>query len=199
MTGRTKNFLALASGGLLLVALGAHLTIPQLGLRNSLLILASTIAGLPIAIKAMGALRLRAFSIELLVTIAVVGALIIGEYTEAAVVSFLFLFGDYLEGRTLNKTRASLRSLVDMAPLEATVLKDGVRLKVPADQVEIGDRVLVRPGGRIPVDGTVALGRSSIDEAAITGESVPIEKGEGDPEYSSTLFENGNLEIITEK
>src|SRR5690606_14015243 len=162
-------------------------------------IIAAVVAGVPIAMKAFQALRMKAFSIDLLVTIAVVGAMIIGEYVEAAVVSFLFLFGDYLEGRTLRKTRASLKSLMDMAPLEATVLRAGQRVTVPADEVKTGDHVIVQPGGRIPVDGKVLSGQSLINEAAITGESRPIHKKEGDQVFSSTISDNGYLEIIAEK
>src|SRR5690554_719731 len=142
---------------------------------------------------------MKAFSIDLLVTIAVIGAMIIGEYVEAAVVSFLFLFGDYLEGRTLMKTRASLKSLMDMAPLEATVLKDGIRITIPADEVQVGDHVIVQPGGRIPVDGKVISGQSLINQAAITGESVPVSKAKGDQVFSSTVSDNGYLEILAEK
>ena len=163
------------------------------------MIIASLIAGVPIALKAFQALRLKAFSIDLLVTIAVVGALIIGEYVESAVVSFLFLFGDYLEGRTLQRTRASLKSLIDMAPKEATVLRDGKRVVIPADEVELGDHVIVQPGGRIPVDGKVITGQSLINQAAITGESVPVNKKQGDQVFSSTISDNGYLEIQAEK
>src|SRR5690606_20742159 len=132
-------------------------------------------------------------------TIAVIGAMIIGEYTEAAVVTFLFLFGHYLEGRTLTKTRASLKSLMDMAPLEATILRNGARVTIPADEVEIGDYVIVQPGGRIPVDGKIIVGQSLINEAGITGESVPANKRQGDQVFSSTISDNGYLEILTEK
>ena len=199
MKTRTKNILTFISGGLLTLALTTYLINPGSVIQDILLITASVIAGVPIAIKAFQALRMKAFSIDLLVTIAVVGAMIIGEYTESAVVTFLFLFGDYLEGRTLRKTRASLKSLMDMAPLEATVLKDGIRVTVPAGEVSIGDHVIVQPGGRIPVDGKVASGRSIVNEAAITGESVPVNKGEGDQVFSSTISDNGYLEIIAEK
>ncbi len=199
MRTKTKNILTMVSGGLLLIALIAFLFQPGTVVQDILLIVASVIAGVPIAIKAFQALRLKAFSIDLLVTIAVVGAMIIGEYTEAAVVSFLFLFGDYLEGRTLRKTRASLKSLMDMAPLEATILKDGMRVTIPADRVKVGDHVIVQPGGRIPVDGKVISGHSLINEAAITGESVPVSKREGDQVFSSTISDNGYLEIIAEK
>lgn len=199
MKNRTKNRLTALSGGLLVAALFAYLFYPGAIVQNIFLLAAAGFAGFPIAIKAFQALRLRAFSIELLVTIAVVGALIIGEYTEAGVVSFLFLSGDYLERRTLRRTRASLRSLMDMAPAEAMVLRDGERVTIPADEVEAGDRVFVLPGGRIPVDGKVIAGESSVDEAAITGESVPVHKREGDQVFSSTVSDGGYLEILAER
>src|SRR5690554_3862642 len=167
MKKKTKNIFTFISGGLLLASLAIYLINPASLLKNLLLIIASVIAGYPILTKAINALRMKAFSIDLLVSIAVIGAMIIGEYTEAAVVTFLFLFGDYLEGRTLRKTRASLRSLIDMAPLEATVLRDGVRVTIPADEVAVGDNIIVQPGSRIPVDGKVISGQSLINEAAI--------------------------------
>src|SRR5690625_192949 len=199
MKNKSKNILALLSGILLLVALAADLIQPGSLFQYVILIIVSAMAGYPIFIKAIQALRMRVFSIELLVTIAVIGALIIGEYTESAVVAFLFLLGDYLERRTLRKTRASLRSLMDMAPLEAVVLRDGKRETVAADDVEVGDHVLVHPGGKIPVDGIVIAGEASVGEAAITGESIPVYKKSGDHVFSSTIAEDGYLEIMAEK
>lgn len=196
---KTRNILTLVSGGLLLAALAVYLLTPGSLAQDIILIVAAILAGVPIAIKAFQALRMKAFSIDLLVTIAVVGAMIIGEYTEAAVVSFLFLFGHYLEGRTLQRTRASLKSLMDMAPLEATILKNGERITIPAEEVQIGDHVIVQPGGRIPVDGKVISGQSLINQAAITGESVPVSKAKGDQVFSSTVSDNGYLEILAEK
>src|SRR5690606_36029826 len=130
------------------------------------------------------AVRMKVFSIDLLVTIAVIGALISGEYVESAVVTFLFLFGAYLEARTLEKARASLKSLMKMVPLEATVVKDGKRSTIPAEEVQKGDRIIIQSGGKIPVDGIVASGQASINEAAITGESVPVKKEEADQVFS---------------
>lgn len=196
---KTRNILTLVSGGLLLAALAVYLISPGSLAQDIILIVAAIFAGVPIAIKAFQALRMKAFSIDLLVTIAVVGAMIIGEYTEAAVVSFLFLFGHYLEGRTLQRTRASLKSLMDMAPLEATILKNGERITIPAEDVQVGDHVIVQPGGRIPVDGKVITGQSLINQAAITGESVPVNKTKGDQVFSSTVSDNGYLEILAEK
>ena len=118
MNAKRTSQITAVTGLLLAAAIGLHLA----GFhewRQGMLIAATILAGVPIAIKALRALKMKAFSIELLVTIAVVGALFIGEYVESAAVTFLFLFGAYLEARTLEKTRSSLKALVDMAPLEA--------------------------------------------------------------------------------
>ena len=105
---------------------------------------------------------MKAFSIELLVTIAVVGALFIGEYVESAAVTFLFLFGAYLEARTLEKTRSSLKALIDMAPLEATVIRDGETMTISVDDVEEGDRVIIRSGEKVAIDGCDRNRKSNI-------------------------------------
>src|SRR5699024_3097110 len=123
--------------------------------KSLVLIISSLTAGYFIAMKALKALRMRAFSIELLVTIAVIGALIIGEYVESAVVTFLFIFGAYLEARTLEKTRSSLRGLIDMTPTEATVIRPEGHIRVPVEEVVKGDRVLIRSGEKIAVDGII--------------------------------------------
>src|SRR5690625_2147682 len=167
--------------------------------KSTFLIVATILAGVPIAIKAYQAIKFKTFSIELLVTIAVIGALFIGEYFESAVVTFLFLFGDYLEGRTLEKTRSSLRELTDMAPEEAVVLRDGVQETISVDDVVKGDRVIIHSGGKIPVDGKIIFGQASINEAAVTGESVPVLKKVNDEVFSGTIVDNGYMEMIAEK
>ncbi|OZU89097.1 copper-translocating P-type ATPase [Virgibacillus indicus] len=193
-----KNHITAISATLLVLAILTHVTGYQ-GLRQGILLAATLIAGIPIFIKAFQALRMKAFSIELLVTIAVIGAIIIGEYVESAVVTFLFLFGDYLEARTLQKTRSSLKELVDMAPQEATVIRDGEQMTLPVENVVEGDRVVIRPGGKIPVDGKIITGQASLNEAAITGESVPATKKLDDKVFSGTIVDNGYIEIIAEK
>ena len=193
-----KNHITAVSG--ILIVLGYIVKLAGMGsIRDVLLIIASILAGIPIAIKAWQALRMRAFSIELLVTIAVIGALYLREYTESSVVTFLFLFGAYLEARTLEKTRSSLKSLIEMAPQEATVLKDNKEVNVPVDEIEVGDRIIVRSGGKIAVDGTIISGKATINEAAITGESVPASKKENDRVFSGTIVDNGFIEMIAEK
>src|SRR5690625_437511 len=168
-------------------------------IKSIFLVTATIIAGIPISIKAYQAIKMRTFSIELLVTIAVIGALFIGEYVESAVVTFLFLFGAYLEGRTLEKTRSSLRELTEMAPEEAVVIRDGVQETIPVEDVVKGDRVVIHSGGKIPVDGKIISGQASINEAAVTGESVPALKKVNDTVFSGTIVDNGYMEMIAEK
>lgn len=183
---------------LLFIALALHLS----GLaqwKDNVLIVSSLFAGYFIAIKAFKALRMKAFSIELLVTIAVIGALIIGEYVESAVVTFLFIFGAYLESRTLEKTRSSLRELIDQTPTEATVIRPEGQIKIPVEEVVKGDRVLVRSGEKVAVDGAIVSGQALIVEAAITGESVPASKSAGDRVFSGTILDNGYIEVTADR
>lgn len=168
-------------------------------LRKNALIAATIIASVPIAVKAFQALRMKAFSIELLVIIAVVGALYIREYNESSVVTFLFLFGAYLEAHTLEKTRSSLKALVDMAPKEAVVIRQGQSITIPIEEVTLGDRVVIKSGGKVPVDGSIAAGKADLSEAAITGESVLISKKANDKVFSGTIVDSGYIEVIAEK
>ncbi|HEU4849459.1 MAG TPA: cation-translocating P-type ATPase, partial [Terrimesophilobacter sp.] len=198
MTGRRKFWIAAASGALLLVALGFHLGSVAPG-RDLALVVAAVVAGVPTAMRAFQALRAKAFSIDLLVTIAVVGALIIGEYVEAAVVAFLFVFGAWLEARTLERTRRSLRDLVDLAPQVAQVLRDGETVTIRAEDVVRGDRVLVHSGGTIAVDGTITLGQAHVNQATITGEPIPISRTVGEPVFSGTIVDSGYLEVVADR
>ncbi|WP_125580355.1 heavy metal translocating P-type ATPase [Lacticaseibacillus suibinensis] len=165
-----------------------------------LLAVASIIAVVPIALHAISALRVKVISIELLVTIAVIGAFVIGEYNESAVVTFLFLFGNFLEQKTLAKTRASIKSLTAMAPTTAELVNDDGSVEtVDVDDVEEGDVVLVKTGGAIPVDGTVIEGQGYTDEAAVTGESRAVTKNTGDSVFSGTLLSDGYVKIKATK
>ncbi|MBW4839371.1 MAG: cation-translocating P-type ATPase [Paenibacillaceae bacterium] len=188
----------LTSGLLLLLAGGFHLLNWEVA-QNGALLLASAISGWTIAVKVFQSLRMRAFSIELLVTIAMIGAVILGEYVEAAVVAFLFRLGAYLEAITLGKTRSALKALVDLAPAEAVVLRDGAQVKVLASEVVRGERVLLPSGSKIAVDGQVASGQALVNEAAITGEPVPVTKQVHDRVFSGTTVDTGYLEVIAEQ
>src|SRR5690554_6551251 len=141
-----------------------------------LMIAAAAVAGYRIAISAYQALRIKTISIDLLVIVAAVGALFIHNYWESAAVTFLFALGGALERATLNRTRQALSDLVEAAPETATVLRDGEPQTVEVWELVPGDIVLIRNGEQVPVDGTVVSGHGGVDEASITGESVPAEK-----------------------
>jgi Cd2+/Zn2+-exporting ATPase len=159
------------------------------------MIAAALIAGWDIAVRAFASLRNRHIGIELLVTIATLGALWIGEYWEAAAVTFLFIFGAYLEARTLSQTRAVLSGLLDLTPTTAIVVREGKQVEIYPHEVASGEIVLVKPGTKIPVDGEVADGRSAVDESAITGEPMPEEKVTDSKVFAGTVNQNGLLRV----
>lgn len=162
------------------------------------MIVASILGAIPVALHAFSALQNKVISIELLVTIAVIGAFIIGEYEESAVVTFLFLFGNYLEQKTLEKTRSSVKSLTKMAPTTAELVdEDGKTETVDVEDLDEGDHVLVKPGGQIPVDGKIIDGTGYMNEASITGESTPVKKGIGDKVFAGSLTDNGTITVET--
>ncbi len=133
---------------------------------------------LPIFLQAYQALKVRVLSIDLLVTIAVFGAFLIGEYNESAIVTFLFLFGSFLERKTLEKTRTAIQSLTKMAPKSALkILDDGTSETVEIEAIAKDDRLLVKTGGQVPVDGVIDEGEGYLDEASVTGESKQRKKG----------------------
>lgn len=194
-----KKQITLATG--LLIILGYLGKLLQWSfLYQGALILASIIAVLPIAMHAYQALKVKVISIEVLVTLAVVGAFAIGEYHESAIVTFLFLFGSYLEEKTLNKTRESIKTLTQMAPTVAEVLQDDGSIKeVDVEEVEIGEVVLVKTGGAIPVDGVVVSGKGYANEAAVTGEAKEVAKVVGEEVYSGTILTDGFLKVSATK
>jgi len=161
------------------------------------LILAAAIGGYDIATTAYHEVTNRTLGIKTLVTLAAIGAIVIGEYWEAAAVVFLFSLGSYLEGRTMRKTRNALQELLDMTPDTATVRRDGTQREVPARDVDEDEVVIVKPGGKIPVDGTVVDGESAVNQAPVTGESAPVHKADGDEVYAGTVNQEGALEIRT--
>jgi len=164
------------------------------------LIIASILGVAPIAIQAYQALRVRVVSIDVLVTIAVLGAFLIRNFEESAIVTFLFLFGAFLEQRTLNKTRSAIKELTEMAPESALKqMEDGQFVEVDVEEVDVGDILLVKTGAKVPVDGRVLVGEASINEASITGESIPVAKGEGSPVFAGTILDNGTVQIVADR
>ncbi|NLM38266.1 MAG: heavy metal translocating P-type ATPase [Firmicutes bacterium] len=197
---RNKNRITLTSG--LLIALGfvSLWTMGNSELFEWALIIASIFGVTPIAIQAYQALKVKVVSIDVLVTIAVVGAFLIKNFEESAIVTFLFLFGAFLEQRTLNKTRSAIKELTEMAPESALKLReDGEFEEVEVDEVAVGDVLLVKTGAKVPVDGTVISGEGSINEASITGESIPVAKEKGSKVYAGTILDNGTLQIVADR
>lgn len=192
------NKLMYTSGALLVIGL-VFLVLGYSVVRDITFVLATLVAIGPIVQRAWSALTVRSFSIELLITIAVIGALIIQEYTEAGIVTFLFLFGAYLEKRTLAKTRNSIQSLLDMAPNVAKVIRNGEIVEVDIDDVEVGETVVVQPGGKIPVDGKIVKGKAQINESAISGESVLQNKSLEDEVFSGSVIDTGYIELEATK
>lgn len=190
-----RKLLTLTSGGLILLALGVDFFFGWRGVYSVVMVAAALIAGWDVAMRAFTSLRNRHVSIELLVTIATLGALVIGEYWEAAAVTFLFIFGAYLEARTLSQTRQVLKGLLDMAPMTAIVVRDGVQVEISPDDVDQGEIVLIKPGTKVSVDGEVVEGRSNVDESAITGEPMPEEKFPGERVFAGTVNQSGLLKV----
>jgi len=164
-------------------------------LFDAAMILATAIAIIPIAKTAISSLRYRIIGIDTLVSIAVIGALLIGETWEAAAVSYLYTLGHYLENRTLKKTRRAIASLLENVPKRVTILENGIQKDISADQLKIGDLLLVRSGERIAADGIIVEGSAMINESSITGESVPTVKNAKDSVFSSTLVDTGVITI----
>ncbi|MDY2802499.1 MAG: heavy metal translocating P-type ATPase [Limosilactobacillus sp.] len=152
----------------------------------------------PILLTAISSLEVRLITIDVLVSIAVIGAFIIGEFNEAAIVTWLFMLGEVLEDATLQKTRSAVQQLANMAPQTALVVNDdGTTSEEDVDFLDAGTRVLVKTGAQVPVDGTVHAGKALVNEASITGESRLITKQVGDPVYAGTILENGTVTVET--
>jgi len=189
-----KGILTLASGAALVAAYGIGTFVPPVA---PYAFIAAMLVGLvPIARRAiMAALAGTPFSIEMLMTIAAVGAVIIGAGEEAAAVVFLFLVGELLEGVAAGKARSSIQALTKLVPKTAFVETQGQTREVPAESLAVGDIILVRPGDRIPADGQIVEGDSAIDESPVTGESVPVRKSADAQVFAGTINGDGVLRV----
>ena len=195
-----KNLITLACGILIVIAYAGEFLLGNEDLTQWAMIIASVMGTAPIAIQAYQALKVRVVSIDVLVTLAVLGAFLIGEFEESAVVTFLFLFGAFLEQRTLNKTRSAIKELIKMAPESALKQNEnGEFEEVEIDDVDVSDVLQVKTGAKVPVDGTVLTGEGFINEASITGESFPVGKSKGSFVYAGTILENGTIQIVADR
>ena len=162
-------------------------------------IAATLIGGYPIFKEAFENIVERKMTMELSMTIALLSALAIGEFFTALVITGFVLAAEVLEGLTVGRGRRAIQSLLDFLPRTVLVRRNDQVVEIPSDQVRVGDTVIVKPGGHIPVDGVVLGGRSFVEQAAITGEAMPIEKAPGDAVYAGTINQSGALEIGAQK
>jgi len=195
-----KNNITWISGILIVAGFIGRFALDNMLIFNWTLIIASILGVAPIAIQAYQALRVKVVSIDVLVTIAVIGAFVIQNFEESAIVTFLFLFGSYLEQRTLNSTRSAIKELTEMAPEVAfKQMENGEFEEVDIWDVDEGDILQVRTGGKVPVDGTVVIGEGHINEASITGEADPVGKQTDSQVFAGTILENGTLQIRADR
>jgi Cd2+/Zn2+-exporting ATPase/Cu+-exporting ATPase len=196
ITGADVARLILVAAAAVVVALHLWEPFP----RVSVIGLAATIVGgWPIFAEAVEHLVDRRMTMELSMTIALAAALVIGEFFTALVITEFVLVAEILEGLTVGRGRRAIHDLLDFLPRTAARRRDGKVEEVPLSDLRAGDVVVVAPGARLPVDGRVAGGHSFVDQAAITGESKPIEKSVGDPVYAGTINQSGALDVLTER
>eukprot|EP00897_Mesotaenium_endlicherianum_P001465 jgi/Mesen1/1346/ME000013S00841 len=181
----------LASGVLLLLSLFHYLCAPL----KYVALAAIAVGGPPMAIRALRSLRRFVVDIHTLMLVAVVGAVGLGDYVEAATVVFLFSLAEWLESRSSEKARAALDALMALSPSVAVLAATGE--EVPVEDVPVGARLAVRPGAAVPIDGTVTRGASAVDESSLTGESVPVLKEAGAEVWAGTINTTGYLEVET--
>ena len=194
---RNRRLLVLTAIAGALTLLGIFLS--WLGIKEeislAIYLLAILTGGTHIARKGLAAARHLSLDMNFLMTIAVIGAAFIGEWVEAAVVVFLFSLAQLLENYSLDRARRAIRSLMDLAPKKALVRRNGQEIEVDVATIQLGEQVIVRPGEKIPLDGVVRNGRSEVNQAPITGESMPVLKQPGDKVFAGSINQRGSLEI----
>ncbi|GAA0466767.1 cadmium-translocating P-type ATPase (plasmid) [Halococcus dombrowskii] len=167
----------------------------SLTLADGLFLVAIAVSGYPVVRGGYYSARNLSLDIDLLMGTAIIAATGIGYFVEAATLAVLFSIAELLEDYAMDRARNSLRELMELSPDDATVRRDGDEVTVPAEDVEVGETVIVRPGDKIPLDGSVVEGESAVDESPITGESVPVDKSLGEEVYAGSINEEGYLEV----
>lgn len=197
---RQGELLLTASAAILCVAaLGVQLTTHHIPTVAVLSIAAVVLGGRYVLPQGLRSLRNGSLDISFLMSAAAIGAIVIGEYVEGASVLVLFAISEYMESRSMERARNAVQRLMAITPQEAALIVEGKETRVPVAQLKPGDTVRVRPGDRIPVDGQVVRGASTINQAAITGESMPVSKRVGDEVFAGTINGDGALDILVDK
>jgi Cd2+/Zn2+-exporting ATPase len=188
--------LAVSSG----VALGVGLIVSALGVEDLPgwipYVTAILLGGVYPARRALTSIRAGVLDINVLMMVAVAGAMALGEWSEGASVIFLFSLAQLLESRAMTRARGAIRALMDLAPAEAVVRRNGADVRLPVDAVCVGDVVVIRPGEKVPLDGRVHAGESHVNQAPVTGESLPVEKRPGDDVFAGTINGRGAIEVV---
>lgn len=194
-----RKVIRVTAAGLLMAA-GWVLYVGNAAPYGQIAFLASILLGsYNVALRGARNLLRFEFDMNVLMTVAVTGAVLLGQWEEATVVAFLFAISEMLESYSMEKARQSIRSLMEIAPKEASVIRDGQEIVVPVEELLVGDELIVRPGEKIPIDGTIEYGSTTIHEAAITGESMPAEKTVGDSVFAGTLNQQGAIRLRVTK
>jgi len=192
------NLVVLTGALLVLGFVGSYANVSST-IITLLYVLSILIGGYKPTKSAFYAVKSRSLDMNVLMTSAVIGAAAIGQWLEGAAVVWLFALGNVLQTKSIDKTRNSIRSLMDLAPLEAWVKSERELRKQPVEKISVGQTIIVKPGEKIPLDGEIVDGESSVNQAPITGESIPVDKQAGDAVYAGTLNEHGTLEIRVTK
>jgi Cd2+/Zn2+-exporting ATPase len=187
---------SLASGLLILIGWAGERFFGLPGLISlGLYIVAYFFGGWEVARHALHALRERRFDTDLLMVAAALGAALLGDFVEGALLLFLFSLGHALEERALNRARSAIQALAEITPKTALVRHEGKEMEVAVEELRIDEVVIARPGTRLPVDGIVQEGTSSVDQSPVTGESIPVDKQKGDPVFAGSVNGAGALQI----
>lgn len=183
--------------GLVLVLIGLSLTgiTKRYTSIDIFSVIAIIIGGYPLIRHAYKDLKARAITAEVFMALGVIAAAAIGEFRSAGIIAFFMLIAEFIDSFTMEKSRKAIKDLIDMAPKTARIKKGDVEIEIPVEEVKKGDIVVVKPGEKIPVEGIIISGRSSVNQAPITGESVPVEKKENDVVYAATINQLGVLFI----
>ncbi|ATW27470.1 heavy metal translocating P-type ATPase [Candidatus Formimonas warabiya] len=193
-----REFYLMALGSLLI--LFSYFLEPSFPLLASVLALcAVAVLGGPIIWGAVTGLMQKQMNVDELVSLAIIASVAAGEYLSAAIVAFIMVLGSLLEKFTSQRARSAIQSLIRLSPAEASVLQDGVETVLPLGEIKAGDLVVIRSGERVPVDGVVMKGTASINQASLTGESLPVEKSVDDPVFAGSISYTGMLVVRVEK
>lgn len=199
-SGNRNEYLAIVLPGMLIAGsfAGSFLGLPELA-SVIMYAIAMVISGYKPVKSAYYAVKSRSLDMNVLMSAAAIGAALIGEWFEGALVVWLFALGNTLQNRSIEQTRNSIRNLMDLAPSEAWIRIDTELVKKPVEEITVGQTIVVKPGDRIPLDGAIILGETSVNQAPITGESIPVDKTSGDEVYAGTINESGSFEMEVTK